>query len=260
MIGRCLICDVEVDTERVERDPATRKLRPPPLVQRFEGFEPIFYCSDHVGRAATRPTRARAAFRLTADERAAILAGDHPRLERPKAEDQVDVGHTVEVTSTVSIVITKKGTNRKQMVQYRYTVSDQRLDAPHLLRMNPPAHRSEHDEEDRLRPLTPALEAKAAEESAYTSSRLSAVPNEPEAIRDTQRRALAATSRLRRAESVDPDQAAEQFERQAKSFANEVRGLGRQCVRMGLDPGPKLAEFVEALKREMSDLEERDAA
>lgn len=244
--GTCETCGVDVALDE-----------PGALVRRLDGRS-RFYCPVHAGRVVPRKRRERRGFRLTPDERAAIFAGEHPRLERPPDEPELDVGAVVELSTNVTITITQKGRNKRNLIQYRYTVADQRLDRPRLLRQTPPAHRSEHDEEDRLRPLTPALEARAAEESAYTSSRISAMPNEPENMDPP--RALAAQARLRRAKSSERSE--ELAKRQARSINESVRDVLIQRARLGL-PGdsPGLLALTGAIEQMRAELEgSQDAA
>lgn len=225
----CLICNAEVDPQE-----------PGALVRRFasEQLGDAYYCPAHAHRAAERSPRRRL-FRLTAGERTAIFAGEHPRIERDPGKPELDVGDIHDLSASVWIAITRKGKNRKGMVQYRYTVHDQRLDRPHLLRQSPPAHRSENEKEVQV--LDIASEALAAEESAYTSSTTNAVPAEPEAVSDMQRRALAMSARLRRAHGQSPEQA---FEGQVKSFSEAIRGIGRQATQAGIDAGALLAPLL----------------
>lgn len=190
-LSACLICGKVVDA----REPGV-------LVQRFTASHELgdaYYCAQHACRV--RQSRsARRPFRLTPEERSAIFAGERPRIERQHDVPELEVGDLFELSVNVSIGITRKGKNKRGLVQYRYTVYDQRRDRPRLLRQNPPAHRTEHDKEDQRRPLTPALRALAAEQSAYTSSKLSAMPHEPENTDNP--RALAAVARLRHAERI----------------------------------------------------------
>ena len=228
-VVNCLICGEPVDPTIAGA-----------LVQRFasESLSDAAYCPKHAGAARTTKSRPRP-FRLTREERAAIFAGEHPRLERDPKDHELAVGEIVDLSSAVWIAISRKGKNKRGQVQYRYTVHDQRLDRPHLLRRNPPAHRAEGEREVRV--LDPASEALAAEESAYTSSNRNAVEHEPEAVSDMERRALAMAARLRRAESSTPE---ESFEGQAKSFSDAIRGIGRKAVRSGVDAGVLLAPLL----------------
>lgn len=241
----CSTCGVDVD------------LSEPGALAQVVGGDRRAFCPDHASRVVRRARRDRPAFRLTPDERAGIFAGEHPRIERPRGEPELDLGATVELSANVSIQVTKKGTNKRQMIQYRYAVTDQRLDRPRLLRQTPPAHRTEHDEEDRLRPLTPALEARAAEESAYTSSRISAMPGEPENMDPP--RALAVQARARRA--ADPGRAEELAKRQARSINESIRDMLLQRARLGLPPdSPAMLALTAAIEQLRGEVESRNAA
>lgn len=243
-MGRCLVCDVEVDPTELGA-----------LVQRFPGFEPVCYCPWHAGKAAQRKQRPRRHFRLTRDERAAMLADEHPRIERDPGAPELEVGAIYDLTPHVWITITRKGRNKRGRVQYRYTLHDQRLDLPHLLRRNPPAHAD--SKETPVQTVDPAVEALAAEESAYTSSQIHAVENEPEAVSDLNRRALAMSARLRQAEREAP---ADAFEGQVKSFADAIRGLGRRAARSGVDAGAMLAPLLRAYEQQVEEAMGEDEA
>ena len=242
-LGECLICGEPVLGE------------PGAIVQRFEqaGLDDVYYCPEHASRVRQTRRQRRQRFRLTQDERSAIFAGEHPRIERAPGDPQAEVGEVVILSPQVTITITRKGRNKKTMVQYRYTIN--KPDRKRLLRQTPPAHRSEHDEEDRRRPLTPALEALAAEESAYTSSNLSAVPNEPENTDDP--RALAASARLRGAQRVTSEQAEELAKKQARSVNEAVRDVLIQRARLGLPPeSPAIAALQRAVAEAQAEIEE----
>ncbi len=257
-VGSCIVCGCRVDPTEVVLEPVDperpkgKQRRLTPLVRIFATFdEPVLYCVDHVhhGREVKRSPR-RQGFGLTTEERAAIFRGDHPQIVREPGDELPELGRSYELSDLVSVTFTHEGRNKRSEVKYRYRVFDQRGDRPHLLRQNPPAHRSEHDEEDRLHPLTPALEAKAAEESAYTTSKLSAVPNEPEATSDQHRRALAATGRLARAEAIDRERAEEQAKAQARSINESVRDVLMGRARLGLDVESEgLADLHRAMEK-----------
>lgn len=205
MSERCLICDLEFEPGvREQLDPADPK---GPwragIVQRFEGLPPAFYCPWHAGKVKKPKPRPKR-FRLKRDERAELLSGGHPRIERSRDELQAIEGEVVTVTALVEIVIGKSGVNKRGKVQYRYAVRDQRLDKARLLRRKPPALRPEIARHDRVHPPTPVEERQAAEESAYAAggSRETLITDAGEAPSRLYESEIALRSRLRHAERI----------------------------------------------------------
>lgn len=206
MSGRCFVCDALVDpSEFVPVNPKEPDgLKRAGIVQRFEGFDPIYYCGQHAHKVKPPRARPRRQFRLRGDERLAILRGEHPQLERSPGEPELEVGDTYELNPHVWIEIMRKGTNKRGQIQYRWKPHDQRLDRPRILRRTPPALRAEIAREDRVHPPTKAEIAQAAEDSAYAAggARDTLIADAGEAPSKAYEQELQLRSRLRRAEQV----------------------------------------------------------
>lgn len=269
MTEPCRFCGTPVDLDAPP--PRGPKGQPQPAPLRRRRFDPasgelleeIVTCADCIDRI--KPTRriTRRPFALTADERAAFFAGQPPVLIRDQEPTfELPYRHELSKLLTIEITRTTKRLDRATSSwrwHLRYTVRDARLDRPRLLRQNPPAHRTEHDEEDRMHPLTPATEARAAEESAYTSSRLSAVPNEPENTDDP--RALAAGARLRGARRRETDRAEEMAKRQARSINENVRDALLERARAGKPAdSPGVAALHRAVEQIRAETANEEAA
>lgn len=249
--GRCLICDKLVNSSTLYPVDPENPNGPKrgPLVQRFLGFsDPVFYCVQHLDRVRERRARPRPEFTLAPDERAAIFAGERLRIERQPGQPQLKVGDVIELSPLVSIMITRRATNKRNCIQYRYTLRDQRRDRVRLLRRKPPALRPEVARHDQVQGPTPTDIKRAAEESAYTSSSRGAIADAGEAVPAGWENVLRMEAKERRRVADEEERSEELARRQARAITESTRQVLILGARMGVDVSSHIAKIQRAIE------------
>lgn len=184
---------------------------------------------------------------LTDKQRRQLLAGEAPHLPLSVEEAQsVEAGQRIEVKpGRFAIVVEGVGRNRERQLFVRYRIVD---DRPRFLRRNPHAMdvgaiRRGLDRYGTPRRVSEQDAEAAIEASHYTGSEAQAVVDAGEAVPVEVQTRLTMEARARDAERGTGERAVELFDRQAKSFASDVRGLGRRAAQAGVDLGPVLVEL-----------------
>jgi len=185
--------------------------------------------------------------KLTQNERQAFFDGDWPELADQGKPPELTQHHYA-LSSRLSFTVrtihrTKKG------YRLEYDVIDDREER--FLLMPAAATIPIDDDGQMLEGLPPE------EEIGYTRNPKRRVVDELPTVRPDTQKVLAMRARLSRSQTTDRQE--EMFERQCKSFANSIRGMGREAARAGIDAGtllaPLLREYEQAIEEAMSEEE-----
>lgn len=203
--------------------------------------------------------------KLTREQRAAIFAGELPRIAG-EGECPWKPGDTYRASAKVTVTVLEvrpvkprlvRGVMSKPGWSLRYVVEDLR-DHPRLLRPNPhpmdfDAMRKARDEYGYpLDPPDPDTLRQAGIESAYTSSRASGIEDAGEAVGETTLKQFAeeARQRLRRERQAEYDR------KMARSRAASLREVELRARQRGVDVSGDLGEIdslVERMRRKLDD-------
>ncbi len=183
--------------------------------------------------------------RLTRAQRTAIFAGGAPRIAFPGTQPpDIEAGQVIPLSTNVSLTI--RGTTRGKKGEHIlvYSVRD---DRPNLLRRRPPAHSPQGADEG---PLDAEAIARAARESAYTTTSHGALTDAGEAVEPEYQDKLTRESRARWAAEQSTERLEQQARQGARKLGAQLRDLAIEIVRNGGDPVAFLAGVQRLIREE----------
>lgn len=196
---------------------------------------------------------------VTRDFRERVLAGERPGLIFDGNEDcPLEVGQLVELTSNVSIAVTRITKTKGGDHRCRYTVQDFRET---LMRRTPPMYEPPETDEFGY-PIKPTKEAIAAAsiDGNYTQDPSQAVPAGAPEVDIEYRRVLGTRARTRSAERKRKEQPMQEGDEDVRRLTSEMRELAKRAVKMGVDPAVALAPIARQIEQAHAEVGQEEVA